>query len=139
MFEAPDYRADLQEFVREYQGQKERTIQRVPEVFDFYARLYANRDVIGEPRRLVGAALAYFVVPEDVLPEEMLGPWGMLDDLYLAAHVFRLLRNDIPAESLEEAWTGEGEVALVMKEIYADAKAALGKQRKDVLRMAGVG
>ena len=137
--DAPDYSASLREFSGGYRGQRERVILRVADVFDFYARLYANPEVIGDSRRLVAAVLAYFVVPEDVLPEEVLGPWGMLDDLYVAAHVYRTIRKDVGERCLDDAWVCDDDLATVMKEIYGQSRAALGKQRKEVLRMAGLG
>jgi uncharacterized membrane protein YkvA (DUF1232 family) len=97
-----------------------------------------DRRVTGEARHLVAIVLAYFVVPDDVLPEEDLGPYGMLDDLFLAAHVYRLLDRQLEPEILADAWIEDDGLVQVMDVVYTESRAALGKQRKDVLALAGL-
>lgn len=138
-FEAPDYRAEIRRFVHGYVGAHQHAILRAGDVFDFYAHLMMDERVSGDARGLVAAVLAYFVVPDDVLPEADLGPYGLLDDLYLAAHVFRMLRRQLPREVLDDAWAEEDELEQVMDVVYTESRAALGKLRKEVLRVAGLG
>ena len=137
-FEAPDYRVELRRFVHGYTGAHQDAILRAGDVFDFYARLMVDERVSGNARALVASVLAYFVVPEDVLPETELGPYGMLDDLHLAAHVYRMLRRQIAPEILTEAWAEDDPLDEVMDVIYSESRAALGKQRREVLRLAGL-
>ena len=138
MFEAPDYRAQIRRFVHGYVGAHQHAILRAGDVFDFYARLMMDERVAGNARVLVASVLAYFVVPDDVLPEADLGPYGMLDDLHLAAHVYRMLRREVPREVLEDAWVEEDALEDVMDVVYTESRAALGKLRRDVLRVAGL-
>jgi len=137
-FVAPDYRAEIRRFVSGYSGEHENAIARCGDVFDFYARLMVDARVTGEARSLVAVVLAYFVIPEDVLPEAELGPYGMLDDLFLAAHVYRSLTRMLEPKLLAEAWAEDDDLASVMSMIYDESRRALGKQRKDVLRLAGL-
>ena len=138
-FVAPDYRAQLREFVHGYAGAHQGAILRAGDVFDFYARLMIDRRVSGEARTLIALVLAYFVLPDDVLPEGDLGPYGMLDDLYLAGHVFRVIRRELPAKLLREAWIEDEDLFEVMDVVYSESRAALGKLRKDVLAIVGLG
>nr|WP_255216241.1 DUF1232 domain-containing protein [Pseudenhygromyxa sp. WMMC2535] len=94
--------------------------------------------VRGNARSLVAAVLAYFVLPDDVLPEADLGPYGLLDDLYLAGHVFRMLRRELRPQVLEDAWREDEDMLAAMEEVYVQSRSALGKLRKDVLRVAGL-
>jgi len=137
-FEPPDYRASLARFVDGYRGEAQRAIGATGMVFDFYARLFGDARIGRTHRGLVNAVLSYFVVPEDLLPEAELGPWGLLDDLYLSAHVYRLLEREVPREVLHEAWRGDEELETMMDTIYKETRSALGKQTKDVLRLAGL-
>lgn len=137
-FEAPDFRAELRRFVHGYAGAHQDAILRAGDVFDFYARLMMDDRVRGHSRELVIAVLAYFVVPDDVLPEAQLGPWGLLDDLFLAGHVYRFLRRHVEREVLEDAWREDDDLEGVMDVVYSESRAALGEQRKDVLRVAGL-
>ena len=137
-FVAPDYRAEIRRFVHGYAGAHQAAILRAGDVFDFYSRLMMDERVRGDARNLVAAVLAYFVVPDDVLPEAELGPYGMLDDLHLAAHVFRMLRRQLPREVLRDAWAEDDELEEVMDVVYSESRAALGKLRREVLRFAGL-
>lgn len=137
-FVAPDFRADLRRFVHGYAGAHQAAILRAGDVFDLFARLMIDERVRGDSRTLVALVLAYFVLPDDVMPEAELGPYGLLDDLYLAAHVYRILRRELPRELLREAWAEDDDLDEVMDVVYGESRAAIGRVRKDVLRVAGL-
>src|SRR5262249_17018590 len=64
-----------------------RALLLVPDVFMLLVRLTLDKEVPGSTRAMIGGALAYFVLPIDLLPEAILGPVGFLDDLVLAVAV----------------------------------------------------
>ncbi len=138
-FDAPDYLAALRGFVEAYEGPAQRAVASAPCVFEFYARLFADTTLSRDARAMVNAVLAYFVVPEDVLPEDELGPFGLIDDLFVAGHVFRILRRELPKGAVTHAWHGEGDIDAVMDVVYTEGRAALGKRAREVLRLAGLG
>lgn len=138
-FNAPDYLAELRAFVDAYEGPAQRAVTAAPAVFELYARLFADTTISRDARAMINAVLAYFVVPEDVLPEAEFGPFGLVDDLFVAGHVFRILRRELPAGAVAHAWQGEGDVDDVMDVVYTQARAELGKRVREVLRLAGVG
>ena len=138
-FEPPDYAASLREFVRGYEGSRMRAVQLAPEVFTFFARLLVDDRLPRSARAIVTSVLAYFVVPDDVMPEAELGPLGLLDDLYAACHAYRVLRREVPAQLLVDAWPGEDDLDDAMSLVHTETRAELGKRTKDVLRMAGLG
>jgi uncharacterized membrane protein YkvA (DUF1232 family) len=137
-FEAPEFLASLRSFVAQYQGARQHAILRAPDVFELFARLFAEPELPREARGMINAVLAYFVVPDDVLPEAELGPFGLLDDLFVAAHVFRILRRELPAGAIDRAWLGEGDVDEVMDVIHGETRAELGKRTREALRLAGL-
>ncbi|MCA9693180.1 MAG: DUF1232 domain-containing protein [Nannocystaceae bacterium] len=136
--EPPDFRATLQRFVADYRGAGERAILRAGDVFEFYSRLFTDARLSRSHRTLVNAVLAYFVVPDDLLPEEDLGPYGLLDDLFVAAHVHRLLRRSVEPAVLADAWVADAPLEEVMAEVHAACRGALGRRTREVLRMAGL-
>lgn len=139
MFEPPDYGRALRECVAGYEGSYARSVLRAPEVFELFARLFVHEELPRGARSLIAGVLAYFVAPQDVMPEETLGPYGLLDDLYAAAHAFRLLERElVPEALLRGCWRGRGDLYQVMADVHADARAAVGKDRKAVLAMAGI-
>lgn len=139
MFEAPDHAAALRRFVHEYRGSRQRAVALAPDVFCLFARMLVDPRLPRDARDLVTSVLAYFVVPNDVMPEAELGPLGLMDDLYAAAYAYRMLRRELPPELLHDAWIGEGDLDEAMAVIHTETRAELGKRAKDVLRMAGIG
>ncbi len=138
VFEAPDYAASLSRFVSAYQGSRQRAVRLAPDVFSFYARLLVDARLPRSDRPVVTAVLAYFVVPDDVLPEAELGPLGLIDDLYAAAYAYRQLRRHLPGALLQDAWLADEDLDDAMAAVYSETRAELGKRTKQVLRMAGL-
>lgn len=139
MFEPPDYAASLRTFVSGYEGSRERAVRLAPDVFTFYARLLVDDRLHRDARSTVSSVLAYFVVPDDVMPEAELGPLGLMDDLYAAAFAYRLLRREVATEILADAWPGDEDLDDAFGVLYAETRAELGRRTKDVLKMAGLG
>ncbi|MCA9650468.1 MAG: DUF1232 domain-containing protein [Myxococcales bacterium] len=138
MFEVPDYAAALYRFVHEYEGSRQQAVRLAPEVFSFFARLLVDPRLPRTARSVVTSVLAYFVVPDDVMPEAELGPLGLMDDLYAASHAYRMLRRELPGDMLVDAWAGDVPLDDAMTLVHSETRAELGKRTKDVLRMAGL-
>lgn len=71
-------------------------------------RAYARGDYRKVPWKslvLAAGALAYFVMPVDLIPDALLGP-GFLDDAAVIAFVVRALRDDLRAF---EDWEADSE------------------------------
>jgi uncharacterized membrane protein YkvA (DUF1232 family) len=138
-FEAPDFAGSLRAFVDGYDGARMRAVRWAPEIFQMYARMFIDGRLSRDARSLVNAALAYFVVPEDLMPESELGPVGLMDDLFVASHVYRLLRRELEPEIIADAWHGDAPIDEVMDEVHGETRAELGKRTREVLRLAGLG
>jgi len=137
-FLAPDFAAALHRFVHDYEGSRSAAVRLVPDVFCFYSSLFADARLARDPRNIVTAVLAYFVVAEDVMPETELGPVGLLDDLYAAAYGYRQLRREVPTDVLADAWPGDMRLDDAMALAYSETRAELGKRIREVVRMAGL-
>ncbi|MDH3404874.1 MAG: DUF1232 domain-containing protein [Acidobacteriota bacterium] len=99
----------------------------VPDVFMLLARLGLDRDVPEDTRRTLLGALAYFVLPLDLLPEIVVGPWGFLDDVALASIVIaRALGPDLE-ELAARHWSGSGEAREVLTQVARSAESLLGE------------
>jgi hypothetical protein len=62
-----------------------------------------------------------------------------MDDLFVAAHCYRILRRELAPEIVPAAWIGEGDLDDVMDQVYSECRAELGKRTKEVLKLAGLG
>ena len=80
----------------------------LPDLFRLYARLLFDGKVAAEVKLQLVAAIAYLVLPFDLLPEALLGPIGYAEDAFLLAKVILDLTNEkvIPKERLQMHWSG---------------------------------
>ncbi len=157
MFEGPAFADALRDCVDGYEGAHGAAVCWAPDIFELFARLFAEPELPEHARPIVNAVLAYFVAPFDVLPEE-LGPFGLLDDLYVATHAYQLLRRELPEELLVRAWRRRGksppqsikgkarkdddaggDLEEVMATVRHESRIAVGKQGLAALKLAGLG
>ena len=136
--ETLDYATALRNWVSKYRGKRECAVRRAGDVFDFFPHLFADSRLPRHNKIVVNAVLAYFVVPQDVFPEDTLGPVGLVDDLYVAACAFRRLQKDVAPAILLDAWPADDDLATVMHDVYRESRAEVGRKSKEVLRMAGL-
>jgi uncharacterized membrane protein YkvA (DUF1232 family) len=78
-------------------------------------------------RLLVLAAVAYFILPVDIIPEEMEGPYGYVDDIWLCAFVAdRVTKKTGTDEILVSNWDEEGAIIPLIEEILNGEKNLIG-------------
>ena len=99
----------------------------VPDVFILLARLSLDKEVPKEQRALIGSALAYFLLPVDILPEIALGPVGYLDDLVLSALVLSKAFGDQLEPFADRHWSGSRKLRTVLGDVAQSAESLLGK------------
>jgi uncharacterized membrane protein YkvA (DUF1232 family) len=111
-----------------------RALLLVPDVFILLVRLALDKDVPGSTRALIGGALAYFILPIDLLPEALLGAAGYLDDLVLAAAVLAQAFGGELEPYARKHWSGSEDLRVVLADITETAQSLLGKNLYDRLR-----
>jgi uncharacterized membrane protein YkvA (DUF1232 family) len=139
MPQPPDFASQLQRYVDDYRGPREISIRHAANLYRFYSSLFADPRLPREARPIVNAVIAYFVVADDVMPHEQHGPLGLVDDTFLAAHAYRQLCRLVDADLLHEAWTDPQPLDHVMATVYRDARSQVGKKKKEILRLSGLG
>src|SRR5436305_13954364 len=103
-----------------------RALLLVPDVFILLVRLTLDKEVPGSARAMIGGALAYFILPFDLLPEAILGPVGYLDDLVLAAAVLAQAFGGELEPYARKHWSGEEDLRVVLRDISQTAHKLLG-------------
>jgi uncharacterized membrane protein YkvA (DUF1232 family) len=104
-----------------------RALLLVPDVFMLMVRLALDKEVPRSTRALIGGALAYFVLPFDLLPEALLGPVGYLDDLVLATAVLsQALGGDLEPYARKH-WSGSEDLRVVLRDVAETAQSLLGQ------------
>ena len=82
----------------------------VPDMFMLLWRLTTDSRVAGKDKVLLGSAVAYFILPFDLIPEAIVGPIGYLDDLVFGVYVLNKMLTSTDPEILREHWSGDGDV-----------------------------
>ena len=97
-----------------------------PDVFMLLARLALDKEVPKPTRAVVSGALAYFLLPADLLPEMALGAGGYVDDVILALAVLsQTLGGDLEAYA-EKHWSGPQPVRTALRDVLGAAHALVG-------------
>jgi uncharacterized membrane protein YkvA (DUF1232 family) len=111
-----------------------RALLLVPDVFILLVRLALDKNVPGTTRALIGGALAYFVLPIDLLPEALLGGAGFMDDLVLASAVLAQAFGGDLEPYARRHWSGSEDLRVVLQDISEAAQSLLGQNLYDKLR-----
>jgi len=138
---ATDYRGFyelLQEQIAGYSGEFDDILLLVPDFFRLLTNLLEDARVPKNARLLISAAIAYFVAPYDVQPEEVYGPLGYLDDLFLCTFVLRELRSSIPDEVIKGAWEAEFDLDQIADSVYEKSRESLGDKTDAILHYVGL-
>ena len=130
--------AILEKDISGYDGEFSQLIHQAPALYKMMTRLLDDRALPRSMSPLVIAAIAYFILPEDIIPEEKYGPIGYVDDIYLCAFV----ANEVAKESaspdiLARNWEGKMPVATLVKEILDHEKELIGDKKDSIMQYIG--
>jgi len=130
--------AILEKDISGYDGEFSQLIHQAPALYKMMTRLLDDQALPRSMSPLVIAAIAYFILPEDIIPEEKYGPIGYVDDIYLCAFV----ANEVAKESssndiLDRNWEGKVPVATLVKEILDREKELIGDKKDRIMQYIG--
>jgi uncharacterized membrane protein YkvA (DUF1232 family) len=126
------------ENVGEYRGSFFSAVKWAPIFAATLMTLSKDPRLLDRHRTMVKAAIAYFVTPDDAVPEEVVGPYGYLDDNLVSAYVMKQIAGEVGWPVIEEAWRGEGGVREVALETIDRERELLGDLGQEALQKAGV-
>lgn len=133
-----DYLQLLREQVSKYAGTLRDVVLLAPAYGMLMFHLQQDPRLASQHRLWVEAAIGYLVSPHDVIPEDEVGPYGYLDDIFCCAFVANRIAEELGWEVVEEGWTGEGSALEASKNVLAREHEMLGYAGDDVLRFAGL-
>jgi uncharacterized membrane protein YkvA (DUF1232 family) len=97
-----------------------------PDLFHLLVRLSLDQEVPAEQKVKLLAAIAYFISPIDLMPEALLGPLGLVDDIAVAAWVLNSVVNQTDPEIVRRFWAGDDDSLEVIQRILAEADNMIG-------------
>ncbi|MCE5269819.1 DUF1232 domain-containing protein [bacterium] len=91
----------------------------LPDILALTGRVLLDTRVPRSLRIKVAVVAAYLSSPLDLLPEGLLGPLGLLDDILLAAFAVNRILEEVEPEILAELWPGDPERLESLRELSA--------------------
>jgi len=128
----------LEDDISGYEGKFSDLIREAPAFFRLMTRLLDDPLLPEKLSQLVIAAMAYFIKPLDIIPEENLGPQGYVDDIFLCAFVAeRVMVETGSADILINYWDGKRSVIPLIKEILKSEKKLIGDNKVNIMDFIG--
>ena len=99
-----DFDKILENNTKDYDGAHSFAISRSAELYRLATNLLIDDDINRETRAKLFSVVGYFIIPQDLYPEDIHGPIGYVDDLMLLIVVLRELREKEGAHKLYYHW-----------------------------------
>jgi uncharacterized membrane protein YkvA (DUF1232 family) len=133
-FEPRQFGDALREEISHYNGPHAEHIIHLPHLFDMFTNLLEDGSVHPKARGIICQALAYFVTPFDLLPEEIYGVEGYIDQVYLSLYILNKLQDELPAHVLQRAWQGEGEFEGLILQMLPEIEKSFSEEDKQKIK-----
>ena len=101
------YLKNLTKIVCSYEGKHSDIIKEVPSIYELLCKLVGNPDIDTESRTKLLAVIGYFVIPNDVMNEDVLGPIGFIDDILISLYVINQIVDKYDYETVDEEWSSK--------------------------------
>lgn len=129
---------DLLDTVQGYEGRRQRTIHLAPTFFKLMTNLLGDKKTPMDARLLISSAIAYFVTPRDVIPEDVFGPLALIDDVFVCLHVSNKLIDMGHRDLLSVHWEGDEPLPDLVDELYPLADEYVGHAKEKILQYVGL-
>ncbi len=129
----------LKDEMDRFRGDFDNYIFYVPEFFKLLCDLL-NEDIEKEDRNKISCALGYFVAPEDVIPEEIYGPAGYIDDIFLCCFVLNDLKDKYGIKLLKSLWNHDEDLKFVLNYSYKESSKIIKEKNleDEILKYVGL-
>lgn len=138
MSEFKDFYDTLIENLDGYEGEYAYFINCGPNLFNLLCDLLSQKEISREMRLEISAAIAYYVAPDDIIPEEIYGPYGYIDDIFVSVYVLRKVAKEFGYDFLQNLWKHETDVKEVMDDCYDNSLELLEDKVHAVLSYVGL-
>jgi Uncharacterized conserved protein len=133
-----DFYDVLRDNLDSYRGDYERFVDYGPDLFRLLTEILNQKSVSSDIRLKVSAALAYYVAPFDIIPEQIYGPHGYIDDVFICAYVIKDVAGELGYDFLDNIWNGEEELDEVVEECYSESSKILKDKVNEILAYVGL-
>jgi uncharacterized membrane protein YkvA (DUF1232 family) len=128
----------LQKEIAFYEGRHDDLIYLAPDLYRLLTRLLDDPRLPSELRPLISSGIAYFILPADIIAEELHGPYGYVDDIWLCAFVADVVSQQLGDEAiLVENWEREAPLIPLIREVLDKERDLIGDERERILWYTG--
>ena len=138
MSEFKDFYDTLVENLDGYDGEYPYFINCGPNLFNLLCDLLSQKEINRNMRLEISAAIAYYVAPDDIIPEEIYGPYGYIDDIFVSVYVLRKVAKEFGYDFLQNLWKHDTDVKQVMDDCYDNSLELLEDKVHAVLSYVGL-
>ena len=131
--EFKDFYCTLIENLENYDGEYASFIDCGPNLFKLLCDILEEEIIDQESRLEISAAIAYYVVPMDVIPEQIYGPYGYIDDIFISVYVLNNLAEKYGYDLLQIVWQKPGNIKDVMDDCYEKSFEGLEDEQIDAI------
>ena len=110
----------------------------LPDLTVLLTRLLRDPRVPRGPKLVALLGLGYVLSPIDLLPEILLGPIGLVDDLIVVTAALSHLLNDVHPDVVRAHWSGKGDALEVIQRVSEWSRSFLRRNFRVVLRRLGL-
>lgn len=128
----------LKENLESYDGDYEKFIDYGPDLFKLLTNVLDKKGIDPQIRLKISAAIAYFVIPYDIVSEHIYGPYGYIDDVFVCAHVIQDIKNEMGYGVIERYWEGEENLQDILDLCYDKSSSILGNKTNEILEYVGL-
>ena len=106
----------------------------LPDFTVLLARLLRDPRVPRGSKLLALFGLGYVLSPIDLLPSLLLGPIGLVDDLFVVCAALSRLLNQVHPDVVRAAWSGKGDALTAIQSVSSWAEGIVGGRFRALLR-----
>lgn len=136
--EFKDFSDTLRENLESFDEEYAPFIDCGPNLFTLLCDVLDKKVLSRESRLEINSAIAYYVIPNDVIPEEIYGPYGYIDDIFVAVYVLRRIADIHGYNFLQDVWRPNNDVKEVMDDCYDHSLELLEDKVYPILSYCGL-
>ena len=121
-----------------YEEEYDSFIDYGPDLYKLLCSCLDHKEVNSELRLSISAAIAYYVVPIDVIPETIYGPYGYIDDIYITVFVLRKIAHELSYEFLQKIWKDDENIENIIAICFDKSVEVLDDKVEDILTHVGL-
>ena len=138
MSEFKDFYDTLIENLNSFEGEYASFIDCGPNLFNLLCDLLSQKEIGKDMRLEISAAIAYYVAPDDIIPEEIYGPYGYIDDIFISVYILRKVADEFGYDYLQNLWEHDSDVKEVMDDCYDNSLELLEDKVYPILVYVGL-